>query len=97
MSIQQSLPASGGEPAAAFVRPSALADLVSTLSIIALIWTEIWLAAAATIWAGALFIGNGPAGYVILAIPVVPAAIWASWHTLRLAWLSARAGQTDAT
>jgi len=64
-----------------------LAIVLSTLGIVSLIWSEIWLSLAASIWACVQILNLGNIGYAVLAALLVPVGAWASWHTARLAWL----------
>lgn len=79
-------------PARPAPRHALLAIVLTTLGIIALIWTEIWLSTAAGVWAVVQLLGLGQTGYYALAAMLVPAAAWASWHTARLAWIGERYG-----
>lgn len=68
------------------------AVFLTTIGIIALIWTEIWLSVAAGIWAFVQLLGLGHIGYYALAALLVPAAAWASWYTAKAAWIGERHG-----
>lgn len=61
------------------------AAVFTALGAIILIASEIWLAALATIWAADGVLGLSTTGDIVLAAVVVPAAIWATWMTVKLA------------
>lgn len=63
-----------------------LGAVVTTFFTVLLIWTEIWVAVGAAIWSVASVFHFGAVGYVLVAILACPAALWASWKSLALAW-----------
>ncbi len=73
-------------------RGAFIAAVISTIGIVTLIWSEIWLTLAASIWSFVELLGVGLPGYIVLSAVLAPLAIWASWHTARLAWIGESRG-----
>ena len=92
MSNPENLSAQAGVAAPVIAQRALWAIILSTLGIVALIWSEIWLTLAAAIWSFVQLLGVGMPGYVVLSLALTPVALWASWQTARLAWNGERNG-----
>lgn len=64
---------------------SLAASIVAALGAILLIVPEIWLLAAATVWAADGLLGLTFAGDLVLVVAIAPLCIWATWMTVKLA------------
>ena len=82
----QDLQQPGYEPP---VSPTTLAILLSVAGIALLILPEIWLSIAAFVWAASGLLHLPTQLSIVLWLICLPAGMWASWHTIKLAWRSA--------
>ena len=64
---------------------SLMSAVLAAAGAIVLIVSEIWIVAAATIWAFHGLFASNPIVDIILGIAVLPLSVWATWKTIVLA------------
>ena len=71
------------------LRPGA-AFYIVLVSAIVLFTAEIWISVLGVLWALDGFLSLGPTGTMIIAVPILPAAAFATWKLAAMAFESER-------